>query len=213
MKRTMFYAAVFVLCLAVSPLVFAQDAAPKKDAVVQVAPVKDAAAPAPTPIPAPVATITPVVAPVAETTQTWWQALLLPVLSALGLALAAFLTIGLRKLVQLIERKWSIDIPNAVENQISIQAQLLLAWAEEKAENRLLNGDGKPTPGAEKITSVVNALEAFVAARGWSKEWQRDKLEMLAEGILHMERSDNAGIGTTSGDRKVRLDAVVKSEK
>lgn len=175
-----------------------------------------AAAPAAAPVAAPeVATpaapmAAPTPAPAAlEQTQAWWQALLMPVLSVLGLFIAAFLTAGLRKLVQLMEQKWSIDIPDSIETLMTEKARWALAWAEEQAEKRLLYGDGKKTPSAEKLTSVVDLLEKFADSLGYGDAWQRDKIETLAEGVLHLERS--AGVGS-DGDRAAALKAKTPNE-
>ncbi|MAG64374.1 MAG: hypothetical protein CMK74_00640 [Pseudomonadales bacterium] len=204
-----------IISLTLSPLaLWAQDtkkAEPKKEAVTKAEPKKEEAKPAPvakedvkpaTKEAEPVAA-----APVkASEEQAWWQALLMPILSALGLALAAFLGTGIRKIALLIEKKWEVDIPDSMENLLTAQARRLLAYAEEKAEDKLLNKDGTKTPGAEKIKTVVDELESFTSGMGWDKAWQRDKLEKLAEGVLHLERSGNEGIGTTDGNRKVKLD-------
>lgn len=130
----------------------------------------------------------------ADNQQKWWQALLMPVLSALGLIIAAFLTIGMRKVTQLIEAKWKIDISESNEKAMAEKARWLVAWAEEQAEARLLNGDGIKTPGAEKLSAVVDTLFAFADKAGYGEDWTRDKITKLAEGILHLER--DAGIGS-----------------
>jgi hypothetical protein len=160
------------------------------------------------PAPAPAVTVVPAVVPV-EKTQSWWQALLLPVLSALGLAIAAFFTAGLRKLVLLIEDKWSIDIPASIETLMTEKARWAVGWAEEQAEKRLLYGDGKKTPSAEKLTSVVDLLEKFASSLGYNEEWQRTKIEALAEGVLHVERGVVVG---SDGARDVALTEKKKTD-
>lgn len=149
--------------------------------------------------------LTPLVALAAQEStpaQTWWQSLLLPILSVVGMAVAAFLTAGLRKLVKLIETKWKVDIPDSIEKLMTEKARWTLAWVEEKAEKRLLHGDGEKTPGAQKIFEVVAILDRFAIENGYGKEWQRDKLEALAEGILHLERDKTIG---SNGDRAAKL--------
>ena len=185
------------------------DAAQVTAAVATPAPASPAAEPAKVPAAALEKVTLPAepVAP-AEKEQSWWQALLMPLLSAVGLALAAFFAAGFRKVITLAEKKWDFEVPDVIEDTIINQAKRLIAWAEEKAEDRLLNGDGKKTPGAEKIGGVVTGLEEFVASRGWDRTWQRDKLEKLAESVLHLERSGNTGVGTTNGDRKKKLDEM-----
>jgi hypothetical protein len=157
---------------------------------------------------APVAPVPTVEAPAAPKEQAWWQAALLPILSALGLGIAAFIGAGLRKLTQLMEAKWKIDIPDRMVDMLIKEAKHLAAWAEEVAEDRLLNGDGVKTPGAEKFSGVVDGLETFAKARGWDKEWRRAQLEKLATSVVHLERSGDTGVGTTNGDRKKALDAA-----
>lgn len=180
---------------------YANDAKP---AATKVAPASQpAAAPTATaPAPAPAVKAEP--APASGDTQSWWQALLIPVLSALGLAIAAFLTTGLRKLTQLIEKKWNIDIPDSVEKLMAEKARWLIAWAEEKAETRLLKGDGVKTDGAKKLSDVVEALEKFAQNMGYGEEWRRDKIEQLVEGILHLERDQ--GVGSNGTDRGKKLE-------
>lgn len=134
--------------------------------------------------------------------QAWWQALLMPVLGAVGIFVAAFLAAGLRKLVQLIEAKWNIDIPDSVEKLMYEKARWALGWVEEKAEKRLLYGDGKKTPGAEKLSEVVTLLESFAQNLGYGEEWQRDKVEALAEGVLHLNRN-TASTSNTARDVKL----------
>lgn len=143
------------------------------------------------------------VAPASEKEQAWWQAVLVPVLGVLGLFIAGFLAAGLRKLVQLIEKKWNIDIPDSIEKLMIEKARWAIGWAEEQAEKRLLYGDGKKTPGAEKATSVINLLEEFANKQGFGDEWQRDKIEKLAEGVLHLER--DVTVGSNGGKRGEKL--------
>ena len=128
--------------------------------------------------------------------------MLVPVLGVIGMFIAAFLAAGLRKLVILIEKKWSIDIPDSVEKLMIEKARWALGWAEEQAEKRLLHGDGQKTEGAKKLTDVVDLLEKFANSLGYGEEWQRDKIEKLAEGVLHLER--DAGVGS-NGDRGAAL--------
>lgn len=141
-------------------------------------------------------------------TQSWWQALLVPILGIAGLFISGFLAAGLLKLVKLIEKKWDIDIPDAFEEIMVEKAKWAVAWAEEKAEKRLLHGDGAKTSGADKINDVVNLLTEFAEARGYGQDWSRDKVEKLAEGVLHLERDVSVG---SSGDRNKKLEAK-KSE-
>jgi hypothetical protein len=178
-------------------------AAPDAKPAVTVPASAPATTPAPTATPAPVATPAPAAAPAASgDTQTWWQALLVPVLSVFGMFLAAFLVAGLRKLVLLIEKKWNIDIPDSVEKLMYEKARWALGWAEEKAEKRLLYGDGKKTDGAEKLSQVVEMLEKFADGLGYGREWQKDKIEALAEGVLHLERN-KASTSNVNRDKKL----------
>jgi len=130
-------------------------------------------------------------------TQSWWQALLVPLFGVLGTALSSFAAYGLLKLIKLIENKWKIDVPASIENLMMEKTRWLVASVEEQAENKLLYGNGDKTPGAQKLNDVVNELEAFVKRWGYDKEWTRLRLEALAQGVLHMERN------TTSGPRTV----------
>lgn len=133
----------------------------------------------------------PMCAHAAETAaaeQTTWQAALVPVLGAVGTFLAALVVAGLRKLVLLVEKKWKIDVSDSIEQMMYEKARWAVAWVEEKAENRLLHGDGRKTPGAQKMQEVVMILQNFAGKLGYSQEWQTGKLMALAEGILHLER-------------------------
>lgn len=156
----------------------------------------------PTAAPAAAATEKPAAAPVTTDQQSWWQALLMPVLSVFGMFLAAFLVAGLRKLVKLAEAKWKIDVPDSVEKLMTEKARWALAWVEEKAEKRLLHGDGQKTPGAAKIGEVVDLLQKFADGLGYGHEWQKDKIEALAEGVLHLERDKTIG---STGERAAAL--------
>ncbi len=151
----------------------------------------------------------PYTEPAAPTSQSWWQASLLPVFGVFMSVLAVFVVVGLRKLTQLVEAKWSVDIPDSVERMMDAKAHWAIAWVEEKAEKRLLHGDGKKTPGAEKITEVVDLLQEFADSLGYGHDWQRNKLEALAEGVLHLERDRSIG---SSGERAMLLDAKKKNE-
>ena len=199
------------LCLAPAAVVYA---AP--DAAAVTAPVAPAVAPATAPAAAPVAAA-PAATPAAAApaapaaapepvTQAWWQAALIPVLSFLGLFLAGFLVGGLRKLVKLIETKWNIDIPDAIEKLMYEKARWGLGWAEEQADKRLLHGDGVKTPGAEKLSSVVDMLLKFADSMGYGEEWTKDKVEALAEGVLHLERS-------TTATSNIKRDAKITEKK
>lgn len=145
-----------------------------------------------------------VVADPARSEQSWWQATLAPVFSVLGTLIAAFLVAGLRKLTRLIENKWKVDVPDKVERMMYEKARWAVAFVEEKAEKRLLHGDGKKTPGAEKIGEVVDLLQKFADGIGYGHEWQKDKVEALAEGVLHVERDKSIG---SAGDRAKKLEA------
>lgn len=180
------------------PTATAPATTPAPTATPATAPTQPAAAPTAT------ATETPAAAPAAPEQQQWWQALLMPVLSVFGMFLAAFLVAGLRKLVKLIEAKWKIDVPDSVEKLMTEKARWALAWVEEKAEKRLLHGDGEKTSGAQKISEVVDLLQKFADGLGYGHDWQKDKIEALAEGVLHLER--DKAIGST-GERAVKLEA------
>lgn len=176
-------AQVTVTVPASAPTVAATKVAPKPDAPTAVAPAP--------------------VTPVSGDTQSWWQALLVPVLSVFGMFIAAFLTAGLRKLVKLIEAKWNIDMPDSVEKLMTEKARWALAWVEEKAEKRLLHGDGQKTSGADKISEVVDLLQKFADGIGYGHDWQKDKIEGLAEGVLHLERDKTIG---STGDRAKKIE-------
>ena len=184
------------------PAAPAAKAAPATKAPAKVAPAPVAKAPAATPV----AKVAPAAAPAkSEKTQTWWQALLVPVLSVFGLFLAGFLVGGLRKLVQLIEKKWNFDIPDQIESFMYEKARWGVAWAEELAEKRLLYADGKKTPSAEKLTQVVDMLMKTAEEKGYGKEWGREKIEALVEGVLHLERGISVG---TDADMEKRTEKV-----
>lgn len=138
-----------------------------------------------------------------EKEQAWWQAVLVPVLSVLGLFIAGFLAAGLRKLVQLIEKKWNVDIPDSFERLMIEKAKWALGWAEEQAEKKLLYEGGAKTEGAKKINDVVDMLYEFANKAGYGEEWGREKIKALAEGVLHLERDQTVG---SAGDRATKLE-------
>jgi hypothetical protein len=149
-----------------------------------------------------------VAAPAATIQQKWWQALLVPVMSAVGLIVATFIGLGLKKLTQLLEAKFKIDIPDQVEALMAEKAKQLVAWGEEQLEKRVLHGDGVKTPGAETITKVKDALWKFADGLGYGKQYTEEKLVQLVEGILHLNRAGSEGvIGSTSGS--LRAETIV----
>jgi len=154
-------------------------------------------------------TTTPIATTVTTTSRALWQTLLLPVVSVIGLFIASFLTLGLKKLTQLLEAKFKIDVPTSIEDLMSEKALQLVAWAEEQAENRLLHGDGKPTPSAEKADMVVKALTQFAEGLGYGKTWQADKIKQLVEGVLHLNRAGSEGVVGSEGARAAALATVV----
>ena len=141
--------------------------------------------------------------------QKWWEAILAPVLSAVGLILATFITLGLRKLVQLLEAKYKIDIPTQVETLINDKAKLLVAWGEEKMENRLLHGDAQKTPGAQTITSVKDALWKFADSLGYGQHYTDEKLTQIVEGVLHLTRVGSEGVVGSTGERAQAVTAAL----
>lgn len=143
----------------------------------------------------------------APVTQKWWQALLIPVASALGLVVAAFIAAGLRKLVQLLEAKFKIDIPVQVEDLLAEKAKQLVAWGEEQLEKRVLHGDGVKTPGAETITKVKDALWKVADSMGYGKEYTDEKLTQLIEGVLHLNRAGSEGVIGSTGERAAAITA------
>jgi hypothetical protein len=142
-------------------------------------------------------------APASDKEQAWWQAVLVPVLSVLGLFIAGFLAAGLRKLVQLIEKKWNVDIPDSFERLMIEKAKWALGWAEEQAEKKLLYEGGAKTEGAKKVGDVVDMLFEFADKAGYGEEWGREKIQKLAEGVLHLERDQTIG---STGDRATKLE-------
>lgn len=217
LRLGVFSAGLFALLLCFSPTflvttdAFAQETktAPAATAAPASAPTTTpAVTPTAEPKPAPTKAATePAAKPPASSDkdQSWWQALLVPVLSVVGMFIAAFLAAGLRKLVLLVEKKWSVDIPDAVEKMMYDKARWAVGWAEEKAEKRLLYGDGKKTDGAQKITEVVDLLEKFAQSLGYGEEWQREKIEALAEGVLHLERGKTVGSTVTEAAREAKV--------
>jgi len=156
-------------------------------------------------------TAAPVVAPAATGSRALWQTLLLPVLSVVGLFIATFLTLGLKKLTQLVEAKFKIDVPQAVEDLMKDKALQLCAWAEEKAEDKLLHKGEKPTSGAEKADQVVNALLAFAESMGYGKQWQKEKVEQLVSGVVHLNREGSEGVIGSNGNRGTALAAAAEA--
>lgn len=139
--------------------------------------------------------------------QKWWEALLIPVLSAVGLVVATFIGLGLKKLTQLLEAKFKVDIPVQVEDLMVNKAKQLIAWGEEKMENRLLHGDGQKTPGAETIKNVKDALWKFADGLGYGQQYTEEKLVQLVEGILHLNRAGSEGVVGSTGERAQALTA------
>jgi hypothetical protein len=138
--------------------------------------------------------------------QAMWQTVLMPVLSAVALFVAAFVALGLRKLVQLVEKKWGVEVPASIEDLMASKARWAIAWAEEKAEDRLLNGDGVKTPGAEKAASVIELLEGVAQKAGYGEDWQKNKIEALVAGILHLNREGGEGVIGSNGNRGTKLE-------
>jgi len=138
--------------------------------------------------------------------QAMWQTILMPVLSVVALFVAAFVALGLRKLVQLVEKKWGVEVPASIEDLMASKARWAIAWAEEKAEDRLLNGDGKKTPGAEKAASVIALLEGVAQKAGYGEDWQKDKIEALVAGILHLNREGGESVIGSNGNRGTKLE-------
>jgi len=127
------------------------------------------------------------------------------VLSAIGLVVATFIGLGLKKLTQLLEAKFKIDIPDQVETLMAEKAKQLVAWGEEQMEKRVLHGDGVPTPGAETITKVKDALWKFADGLGYGKQYTEEKLVQLVEGILHLNRAGSEGVVGSTGTRATAL--------
>lgn len=136
--------------------------------------------------------------------QTWWHATLVPVLGIVGLVISVTLAVGLHKAVQLLEAKLNIDIPITIENLLVEKTKQLVAWGEEQAERRLLHGDGVKTPGAEIASNVHRALHSFVEDLGYGEKYSTERLTQLIEGVLHLNRAGNEGIGST-GERAALL--------
>ena len=109
-------------------------------------------------------------------------------MSVVSLFLVGFLIGGLRKLIELMEDKWHIQVPKEVEALLLSKATWAVHWAEEQAENRLLHGDGKKTPGADKLSKVVDLVEEYADKLGYGDDWQKEKVTTLVEGILHVHR-------------------------
>lgn len=207
---------VFLFCSALTytPLiVFAQNDKPAatSEAMGPVAP-KTTKLPAteaaiPQPPPKEIVVTPDVDKPKTDTHQAWWQAILVPVLSILGIFISALLASGLLKLCKLIEKKWNVDIPDSIEYMMAEKAKMLVGWAEEKAEKRLLYGDGQKTAGAQKTTEVVEMLEKFAESLGYGHQWQKDKIEQLVLGVLHLNRDKTIG---SAGDRAKQLKTVTE---
>src|SRR5512136_668031 len=156
-----------------------------------------------------VAPVVPTVAPVvASGSRALWQSLLLPIVSVIGLFIAAFLTLGLKKLTQLLEAKFKIDVPQAIEDLMQEKALQLCAWAEEKAEDKVLHKNEKPTAGAEKADQVVAALMMFAEGLGYGKQWQKEKVEQLVAATVHLNREGSAGVIGSNGSRAKELETA-----
>jgi hypothetical protein len=147
-----------------------------------------------------------------EPQQQWWQAALMPVLSAVGMAVAAIVAGAIRKLAIVFEKKFNIDIPDSIEESMTKKAHQLIASAEEKAEERLLYGDKKKTPGAEKTTAVIKELEGHAKRLGYGEEWREDRIENLIKGVLHLGRDVSIGSNGHSPDRKKKLEAAANGQ-
>ncbi|MGD9209307.1 MAG: hypothetical protein PVI90_00955 [Desulfobacteraceae bacterium] len=143
------------------------------------------------------------------TQQTAWQAALMPILGAIGTALAALLVGGLRKLVLIIEKKYKIDVSDTIETAMYEKARWAVAFVEEKAEKRLLHEDGVKTSGAQKMAEAIGLVQSFANTLGYGQEWQYGKIKSLIEGVLHLER--DVVIGSV-GTRAEKL-AEKKKEK
>lgn len=137
----------------------------------------------------------------AANVQQWWMPLLAPVIAALGTMLAAFVTALLSKLIKVLEAKYKVDVPVMIEQLLTDKAKQLVAAVEEAAENRLLHGDGQPTPGAEKSKQVVTALLAFADSLGYGKVYQEEQAKRLADAALHLARVGSDTVVGSNGER------------
>jgi hypothetical protein len=152
---------------------------------------------------------------VAPTTpaQTPLQAALMPILSTLGLVIATFVGAGVKKLASIFEKKFNVDIPDALEESMARQARRLVAAAEEKAEKRLLYGDKKDTPGAEKAAMVITSLGDYAKRLGYGPEWQKERIENLVDGVLHIDRDVVIGTpASISPERSAALKAALNGK-
>lgn len=150
-----------------------------------------------------VAAATAATAATPASVQHWWMPLAQYGMETLGFVLATLILAGIAKLIKIFEAKTKIEVPLAVENLVKERAALLIAAAEEKAENRLLHGDGIRTPGVVKCEEVVEQLLKFVNKLGYGAEWQKEKLTEVVNGLLHLNRTENPGVGSVGTRLKI----------
>jgi hypothetical protein len=140
-------------------------------------------------------------AAVAANVQQWWMPLLAPILTAIGTIIAAFVAALLKKLINIFESKYNIEVPAAIEQLVGDKAKQLIAAAEEEAERRILHEDGQPTSGAEKSKQVVTALLKYVDQLGYGKQYQEEQIQKLVDGILHLNRAGSDSVIGSDGAR------------
>lgn len=143
--------------------------------------------------------------------QPWWQPLVVPILAALGTALAALITAAINRLIKVLEAKYKVEVPVAIQQLVIEKAKELVAAAEEAAERKLLHEGGAVTTGAEKQKDVLTALSAFVKANGFETKYPEEELKKLVDGIVHLGRAGSYNVIGSNGDRATALAAAAKA--
>ena len=121
-----------------------------------------------------------------EPTQSFVQSIFVPVLAVVFAILAAVLPLLVRKLIQVLEKKWDFEINDAIENQLDRYIHMGVAYAEE-ASHKALRAGQPPKSGDEKrILAVEFVTEQMERAN--VKTLAAESIEKLVEGALNLQR-------------------------
>jgi len=93
---------------------------------------------------------------------------------------------GTRKIISLIEKKTSIDVPSKIEEKVDQWVAQGINLAAEKSRKKVSEHSEKLT-GPEKLETAAEFVLALVEARGWD-EWTKEKITDKIESVLGAER-------------------------
>jgi hypothetical protein len=125
--------------------------------------------------------------------------------------LAAVITAAINRLIKVLENKYQVEVPVAIQQLMIEKAKELIAAAEEAAERKLLHEGGTATSGADKQKEVVAGLSAFVKANGYEAKYPEEELKKLVDGIVHLGRAGSYNVIGSNGERAVALATAAKA--